>query len=201
MNRKFLAGLAAAIIGVAGSAQALTTITQDSSANADALVTPVDAMTTDIDLSWTTGQSSAYVTFQADGDGVLYLSGYTGAALSTHYSGVMLYEDGVNQTTAQTNACTSSFVLMPIRGACTLVTNDPAANSSTVQPSATTPFYTLTAGSIYTVGFWEGATPENGTVSFQAVESISAVPLPAGGALLVGALGAIGALRRRRKAA
>ena len=57
-------------------------------------------------------------------------------------------------------------------------------------------FAGLDAGT-YRVGFFENGSPTNVQADFR----VSAVPVPAAGFLLVGALGGLAALRRRKKAA
>ncbi|ETX12851.1 hypothetical protein OCH239_15615 [Roseivivax halodurans JCM 10272] len=60
-------------------------------------------------------------------------------------------------------------------------------------------FSGLEAGE-YSLGLIESASPANGSAGFD-YRGVAAVPVPAGGLLLLGGLGAIGALRRRKHAA
>ena len=58
------------------------------------------------------------------------------------------------------------------------------------------------AGGTYTFGVYDSASPETGSVTFGLIKGdpISAVPLPATGLLLIGALAAAGMAGRRRRA-
>jgi hypothetical protein len=75
---------------------------------------------------------------------------------------------------------------------CVLVTGAGNDGSTFVMPPAT---YDITSGAgTYVLMFSEGNQPDNGSAEF----IISAVPLPAGGLLLLTALGGVAALRRKR---
>jgi hypothetical protein len=88
-----------------------------------------------------------------------------------------------------TTACSSA--MWASRGLCNLIT------AST--PDGTELFSNLAAGD-YGIGIFDSATPESGSLAFK-VSKVAPIPLPAAGFLLLGALGGIAALRRRKNAA
>jgi hypothetical protein len=59
-------------------------------------------------------------------------------------------------------------------------------------------FTNLSAGT-FTFGVFGGTNTQEGSITF-GISKVSPVPLPAAGLLMLGALGGVGALRRRRKA-
>ncbi|EIE49060.1 hypothetical protein C357_20857 [Citreicella sp. 357] len=190
-----------------GSAQALTTINSAVSAASSTSTINTNGIATNIDFTWSAAPTSAYVTFEVDATSYLYMDEYSGMSASPEYSAFMLYRGATNLTQDYT-LCAHSTVLADIRGRCNLVTNYGASGAITNYDltSTTTAFAVLNPGVEYLVGVVEGGTPADGLLSFQISEgayvpAAAAVPLPAGGMLLLGALGGIAALRRRRKAA
>lgn len=210
MKANVLTGLAVAVTMIAGGAQALTTVTESGSFSQSGTATAIAATNgtaTDVTFSWNGTPSSGYTEFTVDTTSYLYLASYSGSSTSAEYTGFMLYENGVNLT-LQNNACNTSVVIDPVEGKCNLVTNftgsGPIVNYHLT--STGTAYAILDAGSTYMIGFAELTEPATGSLVFQVSEGAyvppaAAVPLPAGGMLLLGALGGIAALRRRRKAA
>jgi hypothetical protein len=78
---------------------------------------------------------------------------------------------------------------------CVLVTGAGNVGTTFVVPASV--FGPFSGSTSFVLMFSEGNNPNNGSAEFL----ISAVPLPAGGLLLLTALGGVAALRRRRKAA
>ncbi len=187
----------------AGGAQALTTIdsTNGNGGDLGAVTTP-SGSTTDIDFAWGTVSASGYVQFTVDTAFDLFLTGYNGSPSGPQdYTGIILLEDGGPRYTTLGSFCDHAYVLTEIRGTCDLATNGPVT-PNIYNPSAVTPIQSALAAGTYYVGYAESG-QTNGTMSFQIAEipDISEVPLPAGGLLLVGALGGLAALRRRKNAA
>lgn len=208
MKVTFYAALAA--VALAGSAaQALTAISATGTSASTSIGTETGSGATNVDFSWSAAQSSGFVTFSVDTTSYLYVTDYSGSVSPVQYTGFMLIDDGTALTTDQANACNNSNVLATIQGSCDLVTNFAGATNGAHLPDTGAAFAVLDSNSVYTIGFYEGAAPAIGNISFQISEGawvenlteISPVPLPAGGLLLVGALGGLAALRRRKKAA
>lgn len=202
-----LIAIAAAVAISGGSAQALTTINSAVSAASSTSTISTNGTATNIDFTWTASPTSAYVTFAVDTTSYLYMDEYSGLSTSPEYSAFMVYR-GATNLTQDYNLCDHPTVLADIRGRCNLVTNYGASGAivNFDLTSTTTAFAVLNPGIEYLVGVVEGGTPTDGMLSFQVSEGAyvppaAAVPLPAGGMLLLGALGGIAALRRRRKAA
>jgi len=102
-----------------------------------------------------------------------------------------IVDQGANRLTTSSTACNSSANALIGNGAgCDLV------NASTT-PGVL--FSGLNAGT-YTFGVFDSLTPTTGSVVFNVTQTVAPVPLPATGALLLGALGLLG-WRARRKAA
>ncbi|KMK63836.1 VPLPA-CTERM sorting domain-containing protein [Puniceibacterium sp. IMCC21224] len=135
-------------------------------------------------------QSVVNFTLSGTQTAALSLSFYTGSG--SDRTGYILLDGATRLTTASATACDSGGA--PFAGGCSFI------YSNTVD--GTTLFAGLDAGE-YTLGVLETAQPSSGTLEFDlTVEGIpSEVPLPAGGLLLIGALGGIAALRKRQKAA
>ncbi len=195
---------AAAISG--GSAQALTTINSAVSAATSTSMISTNGTATNIDFTWTGAPTSGYVTFEVDTTSYLYMDEYSGSSVSPEYSAFMVYA-GATNLTLDYDLCDHPTVLAEIQGRCNLVTNYGASSVITQYDltSTTTAFAVLNPGTEYLIGVVEGGAPGTGLLSFQVSEGAyvptAPVPLPAGGMLLLGALGGAAALRRRRKAA
>ncbi|PYE82242.1 hypothetical protein [Pseudoroseicyclus aestuarii] len=135
---------------------------------------------------WDKTPYSAVASFSLEDDFDLYLDSYQSASASER-SGYYLRRTDEVAHYGDTDACTAAgdnFV-----DGCYFLSASTADNTLLLSG--------LAAGD-YELGFYESARPASGTVTFSTV-SLAAVPLPAGGALLLGALGALG-LRRRRRA-
>ncbi|MBU2960046.1 VPLPA-CTERM sorting domain-containing protein [Citreicella sp. C3M06] len=200
-----LIAIAAAAAIAAGSAQALTTLDfANYTATGGGSVSNYGQFA-NVTFNWADIPYTGYVTITSDSAFSLYLSDYSGGTNTDELSGYVL----INQTTSTrlTNDvtwCGKTRTAEAIRGSCNLISNDASIPYEKIMPDTVTAAYNLSAGS-YLLGVYDGNDPE-GSVSFQASEIgyqeiISPVPLPAGGMLLLGALGGMAARRRFRKAA
>ncbi|MFW2541560.1 VPLPA-CTERM sorting domain-containing protein [Primorskyibacter sp. 2E107] len=199
---KFLGVLALSAFA-AGSAQALTTI-DSAAANGGGTVTATSYGTfSNVEFDWSSAPSSAYAKFTVDTTSNVFITAYSGPT-GSDYTGFVLLREGGTRQTIQTSACNNSNVLIEIRGSCNLVTNQTSPAFASYNPDTGTAYTTIGAGTYY-IGMYEGSSPTSGSLDFQisegAFQNIAPVPLPAGGLLLVGALGGLAALRRRKKAA
>ncbi|WP_425102236.1 VPLPA-CTERM sorting domain-containing protein [Tropicibacter sp. S64] len=182
----------------------MTTIDSVAVSGGGAVSTQTGANFVNVIFDWTSNPASGYAKFTSDTTFNIYLASYTDPTPG-QLTGFIILQDGGTRYTTQHTACNNTNVLLPIRGKCNLVTNDPGASLTSHLPTTATPYITLAAGTYY-LGGYDG-NDAAGTVEFQitegAYQEISPVPLPAGGLLLAGALGGIAALRRRkaRKAA
>ena len=110
-------------------------------------------------------------------------------------TGFILYD--TEGTYYATGADCSGASLKAVAGICGTMAGekseaDPVASFT---PDKDNPIFRLSAGTYY-IGFYEDDRPGRGGASFRTVE----VPLPAGGLLLLTALGGAAMIRRRRKA-
>lgn len=141
-------------------------------------------------FTWTNTPASEEITpFAIAYDFDLSLVSYSGIGAEQTGYYVDQYSGMVpSRLTTQTNACdNAAWTGQP--GTCDLITASTA--------DGTVLFSDLSAGT-YGFGFYDSATPASGTLTF-GVTKVSAVPLPAGGVLLLSALGGFAALRRKRK--
>ena len=114
----------------------------------------------------------------------------------TETTGFILFD--TNGTYYATGSdCSSEEVLEAIRGQCGTMAGEAslAAPAAAFTPDKDNPIFRLAAGTYY-IGFYEDDKPERGGADFRTIE----VPLPAGGLLLLTALGGAAMIRRRRKA-
>lgn len=195
----FAAALGLSVMTATG-ASALTTI--DATYAQGTALTPVTAGsgTGSVDVSFGWGDVSGteyalgYVQFTTTDTVKLVMTGYDGPATGDEATAFMLHDAFGNELTAEYPYCTAGRIPAEIRGNCNLASNDPVTPFTAYVADGST---IVTAGpGTYYLGFYEGNDFSNGTLSF----TVSAVPVPAGGLMLLGALGGLAVLRRRRKA-
>lgn len=207
----------------AGEAEAVTVsftggFTSDNSANGGTLLSGTgkvaqNALSGDeynVDFRWETTPYLAYAEFTTNAAFELTFQDYSPekdyANQEGARSGFQLYYGSIGgtltpifpQTPATEPSCGSDVLAAFGSTDCVLVTgagNDPTAFITPVV-SARMDDYGYGAGT-YVLMFSEGNNPNNGSAEF----IISAVPLPAGGLLLMTALGGMAVVRRKRKAA
>jgi hypothetical protein len=156
------------------------------------------------DRSGLTGDAakfSAFVQFTSLTAFDLSFDSYTNTGPASSVSGLVLYETGAidgtgaNSLTNDTFACASSLTsaITADAGACDLL-----KTSGGTSATASAPGQILFAGvgpGEYVLGFYEFSDP---IVSAQFTVTAAPIPLPAAGFLLVGALGGLAAMRRRK---
>lgn len=195
-----LAGVLGLGIFVASGAQALTTISAPVlTGGANVYNVSQSGGNTDINFGWASTGASGYVQFTATDVVDFFLTGYSGATTGSEYTGFILREVGGANLTSDYLFCNTTATAAPIRGRCNLATNLTSPSSVSYTPSTSTALMSVGPGTYY-LGFSEANSPTSGAISFRIAE-IATVPLPAGGLMLVGALGGLAALRRRKKAA
>lgn len=194
-GREIIGALGLALFSATGAA-ALTTVTDGQMAGG--ALTPVYSApgeTVDVSFSWVGAPGSAFVEVTATRAFDLFLTGYGSAPIHEDYTGFILREIGGASLTTDHDFCSGS-ALPEMQVRCNLATNfGGVAFHQSHTPNASVPVLSNIAAGSYYLGFYEGATPPDGSVSFSLV---TAVPVPAGGMLLLGALGGLGLLRRRR---
>ena len=147
--------------------------------------------------------ASAFIKFSVDTATHLIFENYTPTGIDENtgkfeVSGLIVLQEGGLRYTAQGSFCDNANVLEEIRGACSLIGGEANENpllSYKPDTGNNTPIMTLAAGTYY-IGMYESENPKEGGASFRTIE----VPLPAGGLLLLTALGGAAMIRRRRKA-
>jgi hypothetical protein len=193
-GKQILGALGLALLS-AGGASALTTVSDGQAVNGAA--PPIysgPGETVNVSFSWSSTPGSAYVEVTATQAFNLFLTGYGSAPIHEDYTGFILREIGGASLTTDHNFCSGS-ALAELQVSCNLATNfGGTAFHQSHTPDAVVPVLSNIAAGSYYLGFYEGATPADGSVSFSLV---TAVPVPAGGMLLLGALGGLGLLRRR----
>ena len=109
-------------------------------------------------------------------------------------TGFILFDS--NGTYYATGADCSNASLEAIAGVCGTMAGEESAAvpAAAFTPDKDNPIFRLSAGTYY-IGFYEDDRPTRGGASFRTIE----VPLPAGGLLLLTALGGAAMVRRRRK--
>jgi len=155
-----------------------------------------------ITFTWSESPFSAYQDFRVGKNFSLYFTNYQTDRDPNARSGFTLdsfNSDGnlVKRYTNDTAFC-SEANLSQVAGNCNLITGiDGNANANEPDDELEyAPLFALESGD-YRLGLYESDYPSQGSAEF----TISAVPLPAGGVLLLTALGGMGLARRKRKAA
>lgn len=187
--------LGAAVTALPITASALTTFGVSGASNSDganAVSTGGTGNQATVTFNWDTPSFSAYQDFSSDTTFDLFLTDYEPSVGRSQF--VLISLDGPGFLyTDQRGGCTDAEVIAEIQGRCANI-GETASNLDYME-SVTAIFMDLAAGS-YRIGFYEDETPVEGSAAFTIV-SASAVPLPAGGALLLAALGGAGLFRRR----
>lgn len=157
-----------------------------------------DSTEMDFDFFWNATPYSGYITFTAHRAFDLFFENYIpNAAVADQYSGLALMgPDGSFLQTgdANSNGC-SDAAFSEIAGPCNLVTGQ-SGTAPFIKPDQDRPLFANLDAGTYTIGLDESNRPVGGSADFRAA---AVVPLPAGGLLLLGALGGVAALRRRGK--
>lgn len=211
-SKSTLLGAIAALGLTAGSASALTTITENGTTGAmtttiSAGTTEIGAPpgfffnTTDITFDWTdtVTRAAGFLRFTVDTTFDLVLETYSGGGDgSQEFSGYIFSERFQPMLSNDYPGVLCSFGFPE----CNFVSNDPNSGLTFADPEGTALFTGLGAGEYY-LGFEEINIPTSGTATFSIVEAQSPapIPLPAGGWLLISALGGLGVMRARRKKA
>ncbi|AXI49041.1 hypothetical protein C1J03_21710 [Sulfitobacter sp. SK012] len=193
--------IAATIDGIDEGGVFTTTI----SASAGGIPTSGPADQLSLTFDWTRTPAAGYIDFTLEGIGNLFLSSYAFFGANNSLSDVTgitldLLNAPAGAATSRlsndTNFCAAAAGL--VAGDCNLI----GPTGSTYGVSFTQPgefaFENLSTGS-YRLGFFDSSTPENALATFSLTDSIAVVPLPAGGLLFIGALGALVVVRRRKK--
>jgi hypothetical protein len=210
LNKTTLLGAVAALALTAGSASALTTIVEGPVLTRDMTVASASGMTTigapagfffdttDFSFAWDLGTDArvaGFIRFTVDTTFDLVLQSYSGAAgTSAEVTGYIFSERGQPMLTDDNRGlCSFNY---PI---CNFLGNGTGSSVSTYSEGSTL-FAGLAAGEYY-LGVEEVNAPTTGSATFAVVEAQapSPIPLPAGGWLLVTALGGLAAMRARRK--
>ncbi len=152
----------------------------------------------DFDFFWDSTPYTGYITFSSDRAFDLYFENYIpNRADSGQFSGLTLRDSMGNflqNGEADANFCGSAEFDV-VSGPCNLVTGQ-NGEADYLKPDTDTPIFAKLSAGTYTIGLYESNRPVGGSADFR----VSAVPLPAGGLLLVSALGGMGLMRRRKSA-
>ena len=146
---------------------------------------------TSITFSFIKPRVAAYQDFTTTGTTTIRLIDYIPDGLNVQ-SKFAIYFNGTAITSGAN--CGSRFA-GSTRNSCATITGDDGKPGVAQAPLV---FEGLEAGN-YRIAIFNKKAPEVGGVQF-GVSSVSAVPLPAGGLMLLSAFGAAAALRRRKKA-
>ena len=208
--KKFLTAVAIAAMSLPMAASAATTILGKDANGGMAVIGSDPGSESIFNFAWGGALNgdgggppgSAFVKFSVDNTFELIFENYVPTGLDPktgefEVTGLVVLEEGGPRYTEQGSFCDNVNVLAEIRGKCSLIGGEFNENPLvTYRPdsSGNTPIMTLAAGTYY-IGLYESESPERGGASFRIVE----VPLPAGGLLLLTALGGAAMVRRRRK--
>ena len=198
--RKLLTAAAIVALGLPMAAGAATTL-ETGFANGGGFTAGVaNGKESEFAFIWDEAPASGYVIVTADNSFDLIFESYIPSGQfdpnrRTNSGLIVVNADTGERFTETTGFCDSDNVLEAIRGTCSTMSGEYSLSNADYKPDGgnNTPIMTLAAGSYY-IGFYEDSAPATGFATFRTVE----VPLPAGGLLLLTALGGAAMVRRRR---
>ena len=141
---------------------------------------------------------SAFVRFITTGNFEVFFSDYQPIAPAGQVSGFTFYEVGGTVQTTQGTFC-SGASLSEVQETCNLVQGAAGTRSDAIKPNGdalTGSLFGVLSPGEYVLGFYESENPQNVSALFR-VQEMAAIPVPAAGVLLLGALGGLGLVRRR----
>ena len=198
MRHLLSAGIATAamILPVVASAATITAIDTYQELGSVDLIGPNDVGGYTVDFDWntqSTGDAAVYLDFNAVGPFELLFTDYTPDQTASASTGFIFMNLATNMTYSW-NTCTAQGVF---EGAdCTLITGAPGGAPNAISPEES--FGIFESGN-YRIGIYEeDNSPVIGDAEFRL--NPVPVPVPAGGLLLLTALGGFAALRRRKSA-
>lgn len=161
--------------------------------------TDPDANEASFKFAWDDAPYTGYINFTADKMFDLYFENYIpNFAEEDQVTGFFLRgPQGVTQPQAAYSETACTDAAFGISGECSFITGEDG-EANVLMPD---PDEAILAGlepGDYTIGVYESGNPNEGSADFRAA---AVVPVPAGGLLLIGALGGAAALRSRKKKA
>ena len=193
--KKLLAAAALTALSVLPlTANAATTILETKSNGGATVAGATNGNESEFAFIWGSAPSSGWVKLSTENRFDLIFESYIPQGANEVTGLVILNADGTRYTN-ETNLCDNANVLAEIRGACATMAGELSPATATYYPDKgnNVPIMTLDAGTYY-IGFYEDSAPASGFATLRTVE----VPLPAGGLLLLTALGGAAMVRRRR---
>lgn len=150
-------------------------------------------------FAWDDSPYTGYVSFSADRMFDLYFENYVPDDAAADQISGFIFRGPSGEVQADeaydSDACDDAS--FGISGGCNFITGQDG-EADVLQPDPEQPILANLEPGDYTIGVYESANPGNGTADFRAA---AVVPVPAGGLLLIGALGGAAALRRRKSQA
>lgn len=154
-------------------------------------------------FAWDGSPYTGYVSFSADRMFDLYFENYIpDRATNSQVSGFIFrgpegQEIQLGENYSATACDGAAFADVFGTGGCNFITGE-NGKRDVIKPDAKEPILAGLKPGDYTIGIYESQNPNEGSADFRAA---AVVPVPAGGLLLIGALGGAAALRRKKKQA